>query len=89
MRRTLPIVSGLVVALACVAIAPARPAPAAEPGSVRIVEPRPRTTVLGRAQWVGQRVKRLATTVCGQRSAFVRVTPSGTAGRIRVSVTKP
>jgi len=48
MRRTLPIVSGLVVALACVAITPARPAPAAEPGSVRIVEPRPRTTVLGR-----------------------------------------
>jgi hypothetical protein len=55
---------------------------------VALVAPN-RTTVLGRTQWVGQRVKRLTTTICGQRSAFVRVTPSGTVGRIRVSVTKP
>jgi hypothetical protein len=48
-----------------------------------------RTTVVGRAQWVSQRVKRLATTICGQRSGFVRVTPSGSAGLVRVSVTTP
>ena len=43
-------------------------------------------TVLRRAAWVGQRVKRLATTICGQRSLVVRITPSGAGGRIRVSV---
>ncbi len=48
-----------------------------------------RTTVIRRAQWVSQRVKRLVTTVCGMRTAFVRVTRSGSAGRARVSVTKP
>jgi hypothetical protein len=48
-----------------------------------------RQTVLRRAQWVSQRVKRLATNVCGQRQLFVRVTPSGAGGRVRVSVTAP
>lgn len=48
-----------------------------------------RTSVLQRAQWVSQRVKRLATMVCGTRASFVRVTRSGPAGRTRVSVTKP
>ena len=48
-----------------------------------------RTTVLQRAQWVSQRVKRLATTLCGTRAAFVRVTRSGSTGLARVSVTKP
>ena len=48
-----------------------------------------RKTVLQRAGWVGQRAKRLTTTVCGQRSLFVRVTPSGAAGQVRVSVTTP
>ena len=33
-----------------------------------------RRTVVRRAQWVGQRVERLAGSVCGQRSFFVRVT---------------
>ena len=48
-----------------------------------------RTTVIRRAQWVSQRVKRLTATVCGQRQLYVRVTPSGVAGRVRVSVTAP
>jgi hypothetical protein len=62
--------------------------PRGSEASVVLVAPN-RTTVLGRAQWVGQRVKRLTRTICGQRSAFVRVTPSSTVGRIQVSVTKP
>jgi hypothetical protein len=48
-----------------------------------------RRTVIRRAQWVGQRVKRLQSTVCGQRSLFVRVTQKGSLGRVRVSVTAP
>jgi hypothetical protein len=48
-----------------------------------------RRTVLKRAQWVGQRVKRLAGSTCGQRSLFVRVTQKGALGRARVSVTTP
>ena len=48
-----------------------------------------RTTVVRRAQWVSQRVKRLTASVCGQRQLFVRVTPSGAGGRVRVSVTTP
>jgi hypothetical protein len=48
-----------------------------------------RKTVLQRAQWVSQRVKRLTTTVCGTRASFVRVTRSGPLGLARVSVTKP
>ena len=48
-----------------------------------------RKTVLERAQWVSQRVKRLSTTVCGQRSLAVRVTRIGKPGRTRVSVTAP
>jgi hypothetical protein len=48
-----------------------------------------RRTVLKRAQWVSQRVKRLSTTVCGQRSLAVRVTRIGKPGRARVSVTTP
>ena len=48
-----------------------------------------RRTVLGRAQWVGQRVKRLERGICGQRSLFVRVTQKGSLGRVRVSVTTP
>ena len=46
-------------------------------------------TVVGRAQWVGQRVKRLASSICGQRSLFVRVVQRGGLGRVRVSVTAP
>jgi hypothetical protein len=48
-----------------------------------------RKTVVKRAQWVSQRSKRTAVLVCGQRSLFVRVTQSGTAGRVVVSVTQP
>jgi hypothetical protein len=48
-----------------------------------------RKTVLGRAQWVSQRVKRYTGTVCGTRASFVRVTRSGPTGRARVSVTSP
>ncbi|HLG07456.1 MAG TPA: hypothetical protein VI409_02170 [Gaiellaceae bacterium] len=48
-----------------------------------------RTTVIRRAQWVGQRVKRLSGSVCGQRSLFVRVTRSGALGRVAVSVSTP
>ena len=35
-----------------------------------------RRTVVRRAQWVGQRVKRLDSSICGRRSLFVRVTQS-------------
>ncbi len=48
-----------------------------------------RTTILKRAQWTGQRVKRLATTVCGQRSLFVRVTQKGALGRVTVVASAP
>jgi hypothetical protein len=48
-----------------------------------------RRTVIRRAQWVGQRAKRLAGTVCGQRSLFVRVTRSGALGRVSVSISTP
>jgi len=48
-----------------------------------------RRTVIRRAQWVGQRVKRLEGSVCGQRTLFVRVTQKGALGRVRVSVTTP
>jgi hypothetical protein len=48
-----------------------------------------RKAVLRRADWVGQRAKRLAASVCGQRSLFVRVTQKGALGRVRVSVTDP
>jgi len=48
-----------------------------------------RRTVIRRAQWVGQRVKRLTGSVCGQRGLFVRVTQRGALGRIRVSAATP
>jgi hypothetical protein len=48
-----------------------------------------RRSVLKRAQWLGQRVKRTATTVCGQRSLFVRVTPKQSAGRVTVTLSAP
>jgi hypothetical protein len=46
-------------------------------------------TVIRRAQWIGQRAKRLATTVCGHRSLFVRVTQGGALGRVTVSASTP
>ena len=48
-----------------------------------------RRRVIRRAQWVGQRVKRMAGSVCGQRALFVRVTQAGALGRVRVSVATP
>jgi hypothetical protein len=48
-----------------------------------------RRTIVKRAQWVGQRSKRTALLVCGQRSLFVRVTQSAGVGRVAVSVTSP
>jgi hypothetical protein len=48
-----------------------------------------RRTVLRRATWVGQRAKRIDTTVCGQRSLFVRVTQAGSLGRVSVTAATP
>jgi hypothetical protein len=48
-----------------------------------------RKTVLRRALWGGQRAKRIDTTVCGQRSLFVRVTQAGALGRVSVSAATP
>lgn len=48
-----------------------------------------RRRVIRRAQWVGQRVKRITGSVCGQRTLFVRVTQAGALGRVRVSVATP
>ena len=48
-----------------------------------------RRTVVRRAQWVGQRAKKLVSTVCGRRSFFVRVIRSGALGRVTVSVSTP
>ena len=48
-----------------------------------------RKAALKRAQWAGQRVKRLETSVCGQRSLSVRVTQKNLAGRVRIAVTTP
>jgi len=48
-----------------------------------------RRRVIRRAQWVGQRLKRMTGSVCGQRALFVRVTQAGALGRVRVSVATP
>jgi hypothetical protein len=48
-----------------------------------------RRSIVQRGQWVGQRVKRIQGSICGQRSLFVRVTQKGGLGRVRVSVTTP
>jgi hypothetical protein len=48
-----------------------------------------RRSVLERAQWVSQRLKRTAANVCGQRSLFVRLTPKQSAGRVTVTVSAP
>jgi hypothetical protein len=48
-----------------------------------------RKTVLRRGQWVGQRSKRIDTSVCGQRSLFVRVTQSGSFGRVALTAATP
>jgi hypothetical protein len=48
-----------------------------------------RRTLLRRGQWVGQRSKTLSTTVCGQRTLYLRVTQRGAPGQVRVSVSVP
>jgi hypothetical protein len=48
-----------------------------------------RTTVVKRAQWVGQRLKKMVTTVCGQRSLYVRVTQKGALGPVKVVASTP
>jgi len=48
-----------------------------------------RRRVIRRAQWVGQRLKKMTGSVCGQRTLFVRVTQAGALGRVRVSVATP
>jgi hypothetical protein len=48
-----------------------------------------RRSVLKRAHWVSQRLKRTATHVCGQRSLFVRVTPKRSGGRVAVTISAP
>ena len=48
-----------------------------------------RRTVIRRAQWTSQRMKRTAATICGPRTLFVRVTPNGGAGRVTVTATMP
>jgi hypothetical protein len=55
---------------------------------VALVAPN-RRTVIRRAQWVGQRAKRTAATVCGQRNLFVRVTQSGALGPVTVTASVP
>ena len=44
-------------------------------------------TVLGRGLWSSRTEKRLATTVCGQRTVLVRVTRRGSAGPLTLTVT--
>ena len=56
--------------------------------AVALVGPN-RRTVLERATWFGQRAKRIETTVCGQRSLFVRVTQAGSLGRVSVTAATP
>ena len=55
---------------------------------VALVAPN-RRSVLKRALWVGQRVKRTTTNVCGQRTLFVRVTQQEALGRVTVTVATP
>jgi hypothetical protein len=48
-----------------------------------------RKTVLRRANWVGQRLKRTRTNVCGQRTMFARVTRNGPPGSVKITVSAP
>jgi len=48
-----------------------------------------RRTTIQRAQWAGLRSKRIETTVCGQRSLFVRVALKARPGPVAVSVSTP
>jgi hypothetical protein len=48
-----------------------------------------RRTVLKRGSSAGLRTRRIGTTVCGYRSAFVRVTQKGAVGPVVVAVSTP
>jgi hypothetical protein len=48
-----------------------------------------RTTIVATGLWAGRAVKRITTTVCGQRSLFVRVTQRGGFGRVAVTTSTP
>jgi hypothetical protein len=48
-----------------------------------------RRSVLRRGQFVGQRAKRIDSTVCGQRTLFLRVTQAGALGRVSVTAATP
>jgi hypothetical protein len=48
-----------------------------------------RRTLVARAQFTGQLQKRAETSVCGQRTLFVRVTSKGAPGRVRFTATTP
>jgi hypothetical protein len=48
-----------------------------------------RRTVLRRALFSGTRTKRLAASVCGQRSLYVRVKQKGTLGPVSVTAATP
>jgi hypothetical protein len=48
-----------------------------------------RRTVVRRGQWAGQRVMRLTSSVCGQRSFVLRIAQSGATGRVVVTATTP
>ena len=48
-----------------------------------------RTTIVATGLWAGRAVKRITTTVCGQRSLFVRVTQRGAFGRVAVTTSTP
>jgi hypothetical protein len=46
-------------------------------------------SVLQKARWAGTRVKKISTTICGQRSLFVRVTQKGSFGDVSVTASTP
>jgi hypothetical protein len=62
--------------------------PQASESQVALVSSNQRT-VLKRAVSSSPRVKKLSSTVCGQRSLFVRVTEKGPLGRVSVAVSTP
>jgi hypothetical protein len=48
-----------------------------------------RRTVLKKAFWSGTRTKRITTSICGQRSLYLRVTQKGAFGRVSVTASTP
>lgn len=48
-----------------------------------------RTTVLATGLWASSRTKRVTTTICGERSLYLRVSRKAGFGRVSVSATQP